>query len=195
MNDAFGHPQSVVVLGGTSDIALELVAQLGVERGRSVVLAGRDRAALERAADDLRHQVARVETVPFDAATLDDVEKNVVRSFEVAAEAVDMVIVAVGELGSQSADEIDPDRIARMLTVNFTWPAAALSAVAGQLRQQGHGRIVVLPQSPASGSAAPTSSTAPPRPGSTALPWDCLKLFVARVCPCTSSVRDSCVPK
>ncbi len=144
MNDAFGHPQSVVVLGGTSDIALELVAQLGLERGRSVVLAGRDRAALERAADDLRHQVARVETVPFDAATLDDVEKNVVRSFEVAAEAVDMVIVAVGELGSQTADEIDPDRIARMLTVNFTWPAAALSAVAGQLRQQGHGRIVVL---------------------------------------------------
>ena len=35
MNDAFGHPQSVVVLGGTSDIARELVALLVEDRGRS----------------------------------------------------------------------------------------------------------------------------------------------------------------
>ena len=48
MNDAFGHPQSVVVLGGTSDIARELVALLVADRGRSVVLAGRDRVALEQ---------------------------------------------------------------------------------------------------------------------------------------------------
>ncbi len=144
MNDAFGHPQSVVVLGGTSDISRELVALLVADRGRSVVLAGRDGSALEQAAEELRHRVAHVCTVTFDACTLDDVDKTVRRCFEAAAEPVDLVIVAVGELGSQAADETDPDRIARMLTVNLTWPAAALSAVAGQLRQQGHGRIIVL---------------------------------------------------
>ena len=144
MNDAFGHPQSVVVLGGTSDIARELVALLVEDRGRSVVLAGRDRVALEQAAEGLRHRVARVETVNFDATTLDDVDKTVIRCFEAAAEAVDVVIVAVGELGRQEVDEVDPDRIARMMTVNLTWPAAALSVVADQLRRQGHGRIVVL---------------------------------------------------
>ena len=31
-----------------------------------------------------------------------------------------------------------------MLTVNLTWPAAAMAASAAQLRRQGHGRIVVL---------------------------------------------------
>jgi decaprenylphospho-beta-D-erythro-pentofuranosid-2-ulose 2-reductase len=31
-----------------------------------------------------------------------------------------------------------------MMTVNFSWPAAALSAVAARLRLQGHGRIIVL---------------------------------------------------
>ena len=82
--------------------------------------------------------------VTFDASTLDDVDKTVVRCFQAAAESVDLVIVAVGELGSQAEDETDPDRIARMMTVNLTWPAAALSAVADQLRQQGHGRIIVL---------------------------------------------------
>ena len=80
----------------------------------------------------------------FDASTLDDVEKTVMMCFEAAGEPVDVVIVAVGELGSQTADEVDPDRVARMVTVNFSWPAAALSSVAARLRQQGHGRIIVL---------------------------------------------------
>jgi decaprenylphospho-beta-D-erythro-pentofuranosid-2-ulose 2-reductase len=144
VNDAFGHPQSVVVLGGTSDLARELVGMLVADRGRSVVLAGRNRVALEQAAKDLRHSAARVGTVTFDATMLDDADKTVMRCFEAAAEAVDLVIVAVGELGSQEVDELDPDRIGRMMTVNFTWPAAALSAVAAQLQRQGHGRIVVL---------------------------------------------------
>ena len=144
MQDAFGHPQSVVVLGGTSDISRELVALLVADRGRSVVLAGRDRLALERAAQDLRHRVARVRTVAFDAGTLDDIEKTVTRCFEATAEAVDLVIVAVGELGSQAVDETDPDRVARMMSVNLVWPTAAMTEVAARLRQQGHGRIIVL---------------------------------------------------
>ena len=144
MQDAFGHPQSVVVLGGTSDISRELVALLVADRGRSVVLAGRDRLALERAAQDLRHRVARVRTVAFDAGRLDDIEKTVARCFEATAEAVDLVIVAVGELGSQTVDETDPDRVARMMSVNLVWPTAAMTEAAARLRQQGHGRIIVL---------------------------------------------------
>ena len=66
------------------------------------------------------------------------------RCFEATAEPVDLVIVAVGELGRQEVDELDSDRITHMMTVNLTWPAAALSVVAAQLRQQGHGRIIVL---------------------------------------------------
>ena len=105
MNDAFGHPQSILVLGGTSDIARELVALLVADRGRSVVLAGRNQVALQRAAQDLV-DVERVETVAFDAEITDDVDKTVAQCFEAAAEAVDLVIVAVGELGSQAADEL-----------------------------------------------------------------------------------------
>ena len=43
MNDAFGHPQSVVVLGGTSEIAQEIMALLVADRCRTVVLARRDK--------------------------------------------------------------------------------------------------------------------------------------------------------
>jgi decaprenylphospho-beta-D-erythro-pentofuranosid-2-ulose 2-reductase len=153
MNDAFGHPQSVVVLGGTSEIAREIVRALSTGRCRSVVLAGRNAGMLERAAVELREggegierveRVERVETVSFDAATADEVDKVIRRCFEAAGEPVDLVIMAVGRLGKPEEDEHDPDRVARMVTVNLTWPAAALTAVANHLRAQGHGRIVVL---------------------------------------------------
>jgi decaprenylphospho-beta-D-erythro-pentofuranosid-2-ulose 2-reductase len=142
--DAFGHPQSVVVLGGTSDIAQEIVKVLAGERCRTVVLAGRDASALERTASELGHSVTNVATVTFDATSTDDVDKTVRQCFEAANEPVDLVIMAVGELGLQETDEADPRRIARMMTVNVTWPSAALAEVAAQLQRQGHGRIVVL---------------------------------------------------
>ena len=85
-----------------------------------------------------------MKTVTFDAAASEDTEKTIMRCCDAAGEAVDLVIVAVGELGLQEADETDPERVARMVTVNFTWPAAALSVVAAHLRRQGHGGIVVL---------------------------------------------------
>jgi decaprenylphospho-beta-D-erythro-pentofuranosid-2-ulose 2-reductase len=144
VNDAFGHPQSVVVLGGSSDIARAVVALLAVDRCRSVVLAGRNGPLLGQAARGLQESVARVETVQFDAAETENIDKAVAQCFEAAGEDVDMVIVAVGELGYQEVDETDTARIVRMLTVNLAWPAAAMSAAAAQLKGQGHGRIVVL---------------------------------------------------
>jgi decaprenylphospho-beta-D-erythro-pentofuranosid-2-ulose 2-reductase len=144
MNDAFGRPQSIVVLGGTSDIARELVKRVAPDRCRSVVLAGRDADALEHAAASLRTSVPRVECVTFDARDAASAAKTVTQCFEAAGEAVDLVVLAVGELGEQDADERDPARVAQMLTVNLTWPAAALGEAAAVLRAQGHGSIVVL---------------------------------------------------
>ena len=50
MMDALGEPQSVLVLGGTSEIALATVRALPRGRLRRVVLAGRPGAGLESAA-------------------------------------------------------------------------------------------------------------------------------------------------
>ena len=144
MRDAFGHPQSVIALGGTSDIVVPLLAQMAATgRCRSAVLAGRDELALADSARRLRDRVQRVVTVRFDA-TGDDAATTVDHCFESVGEPVDLLVVAVGELGHQERDESDPRRIAQMVTVNFTWPAAALAAAAVRMRRQGHGRLVVL---------------------------------------------------
>jgi decaprenylphospho-beta-D-erythro-pentofuranosid-2-ulose 2-reductase len=142
MNDAFGHPQSVVVLGGTSDIARALLEQW-TSRCRTLVLAGRDKSGLDKVREGFSGSTASVQAVTFDAMT-GDAGVTVRRCFDAAGEAVDVVVMAVGELGDQGADEHDPDRVSHMVTVNFTWPAAALTTAADLLRRQGHGRIVVL---------------------------------------------------
>jgi len=145
MIDAFGQPQSIVVLGGTSDIAAAIVSRL-VAGGhcRSAVLAGRSVPALEAAATRLGADAAQVHTVAFDATRPDAASTDVDACFDAAGEPVDLVVLAVGELGDPLSDETDPARVAALTTVNFTWPAAALTAVAEHLRRQGRGRIVVL---------------------------------------------------
>ncbi len=145
MFDAFGTPQSVVVLGATSDIGAAIVDRL-VQRGcRTVVLAGRDVDGLRRARERVRSAGATdVHEVRFDALDVDDAADAVTRSFEAVSGSVDMVLLAVGVLGDQDRDEGDPGRISDVATVDFTWPAAALAAAAVRLREQGSGRLVVL---------------------------------------------------
>jgi decaprenylphospho-beta-D-erythro-pentofuranosid-2-ulose 2-reductase len=145
MNNAFGVPQSAVVIGGTSDIALAILSKL-VPRGCThIVLAAREPARLSIAADALRTLGAGTVTeVTCDASEATNAAKTVVACQEACPQGIDLVLVAVGDLGEPSSDEGDPGRTAEMVEVNFAFPAAVLAGLAEQLRQQGHGHIVVL---------------------------------------------------
>lgn len=144
MLDAFGRPQTVVVLGGTSEIAQSLLAKMRRADGIQVVLAGRDAVGLQRVADQLTRGGARVaDLVQFDA-TSGAAEETVDACFRAIEGPVDMAVVAVGLLGDDGPSGLDPGTTTTMLTVNATWPAAACSAVAARMVAQGYGRIVVL---------------------------------------------------
>jgi decaprenylphospho-beta-D-erythro-pentofuranosid-2-ulose 2-reductase len=145
MRDAFGHPQSAVVFGGTSDIARAIVERLVPLGCTTVVLAGRDADALHRSADEARAAGAStVAEVVFDALSLDDVPGVVTECFVAAGGDVDLVLMAVGVLGNQQEDEDDATATARVLTATTVWPAAALATSFEKLKKQGQGQIVVL---------------------------------------------------
>jgi len=145
VNDAFCHPQRVVVLGATSEIATSLLGSLVDNGCHTLVLAGRDEAALSAVADHVRAEGARVvPVVLFDAADPGRAEELIDRSFEQSGGDVDLVLVAVGALGAEGPDELNPVSTERTLAVNFTWPATAMAAAGARLKHQGHGRIVVL---------------------------------------------------
>jgi decaprenylphospho-beta-D-erythro-pentofuranosid-2-ulose 2-reductase len=144
MIDAVGRPQSVLVLGGSSEIARAIVARLVPARCRTVVLAGRAGPRLSEAADEARAAGADVvETVDFEATATSDHRDLFDGVFDRWGD-IDLVIVAAGVLGDQSADEHDPEATAAVITTNFTGPASAMVAVADRMRHQGHGRLVVL---------------------------------------------------
>lgn len=143
MLDAFGQPQSAVVLGGTSDLAGAIVRTLAGRRLRRVVLAGRDDQRLARAAGEASAAgVEGVKTLRFDALDVADAAHTVDECFDAAGE-VDLVLLAVGVLSHQR-DELDTERTTEVVTATYSWPAVALTQAAVRLRSQGCGRIVVL---------------------------------------------------
>lgn len=151
MRDALGRLQSVLVLGGTSEIALASVAALDLVPGARVVLAGRDTAALTVAGATLPAGLA-VHAVTWDAARpgadgmaiAADADAVVAAAVLACGGDLDLVIAAAGVLGDQQAAERDTATAVAVLQVNFVGVAAACLAVARRLRLQGHGTLAVL---------------------------------------------------
>ena len=144
MRDALGGVRSVLLLGGTSELGLAAVSALDLRGDAVVVLAGRDKAALEQAGADLRTG-ARVDTVVWDAADGGPAADDVISAgFAAAGGDVDVVIAAAGVLGDQARSEADPAFAAGVLQVNVVGVGAACLAAAQRLREQGHGTLVVL---------------------------------------------------
>lgn len=145
MENAFGQPQTVIVLGGSSDIAREVTKKLCAARARTVVLAGRNESLLKEAAQEAASAGATTtHLVTFDAQDVTSAESTVAQSFAAIGAPVDLVIIAVGLLGDQLLDENDPVAAARMSIVNYAWPVTALAALRQRMVAQGSGRIVVI---------------------------------------------------
>jgi len=145
MENAFGQPQSVVVLGGSSDIARALTKKLCAARAHTVVLAGRNPQLLDEARQEaLDYGASQVDVVLFDARDPSNAQRTVDDAFQKAGARVDLVVMAVGLLGDQAHFQGDPIMAAEMATVNFAWPVAALAQVRRLLVAQGSGRILVL---------------------------------------------------
>ena len=143
MNDALGQPQSVLVLGGGSEIARALLRRLAATRTRRVILAGRAGSpGVAETAAGLERQGATVRTIACDALDQPSVVAAVDGAFEDGD--VDLVVVAFGVLGDQAAAEADPLAAVETATVNYTAAVTAGLAAARRLRAQGHGTIVAL---------------------------------------------------
>lgn len=139
MNNAVHQPQTVAVLGGTSDIGRSIVAALASPALRHVVLAVRDPDAVDLAPWQVGD--AEVTTIAFDA-TDHAAHDRVVADIVERVGDLDVVIQAFGQLGPPGLD--DPVAAAALADVNTAGAISSGLAVAAQLRRQGHGTLVVL---------------------------------------------------
>ena len=134
-----GSPPRLLLLGGTSEIGLAILASLGLPAGAEVILAGRDEQRLAAAGKELP---AQVRTMAYDA--MDTGGHQAFADAVFADGPLDMVIAAAGVLIGQDDAERDVRRAAEMVETNFTGHVTSLLAIAARMRAQGRGTIVVL---------------------------------------------------
>ena len=134
-----GRPARVLLLGGTSEIGLAILAALGAPPATEILLAGRDETALAAAGKTLPYSVR---TYIYDATDTAAHEGFIRDVF--ADGAVDIVISAAGVLIPQPVLDRDPQQAAVLIGTNFTGHVTTLLAAAGRMRAQGRGTIVVL---------------------------------------------------
>ena len=143
MENALGEPQTILLLGGTSDIGLAIVRNLLNPTTRTVVLACRNIDAGERAATGLRYGDLTVDVVAFDGAAT-GTHSDLLRTLSEKYGDIDVAILAFGQLGDGAVTSVDPVAASEVAAVNFTGVVSATIAVANQMRRQGHGSIVML---------------------------------------------------
>jgi decaprenylphospho-beta-D-erythro-pentofuranosid-2-ulose 2-reductase len=143
MKDALGTVQSVLVLGGGSDIALATCRRLA-PRAQTIVLAARKPETLDAAAAELRAAGARtVDVVGFDATDSASHDTFVANVFDRYGD-FDVVLFAFGVLGDQAEAERSGRAAREIVESNYVGSVSVGVPVAQRLRDQGHGTIVVL---------------------------------------------------
>jgi decaprenylphospho-beta-D-erythro-pentofuranosid-2-ulose 2-reductase len=140
--DALGSPGSLLLVGGTSDIAVATARRYLQERPLRVVVAARDTPRRAAVADELKAAGGLVEVVDFDADDAQSPERMVATA--AAGGDIDVAVVAFGQLGDQDELATDPDAAAALGRVNYVAPVVVGTVLANRMRNQGHGAIVAL---------------------------------------------------
>lgn len=146
MENALGEVQSIVVLGGRSDIGRAIALHCASAFTRKVVLAGRNvsnddvehlhQSFLERGLSGIA--VSRCE---FDALAVDT---HAQLAEDLSKEALDLVILAFGQLGDAEQMVNSPRQASDLFAVNTTGMVSAGLAFATALMKQGRGRLLFV---------------------------------------------------
>lgn len=143
MRNSVGAFQSVLVLGGNSDIARATVDRLVAEGTRAVTLAVRNVDQAKPITASLRAKGVATETVQFDARATDSHEALISGLFRQHGD-FDLVIVAFGSLGPGEPESASLAALLEVAETNYLGAVSTMLAVVPHLKQQGHGTIVLL---------------------------------------------------
>jgi decaprenylphospho-beta-D-erythro-pentofuranosid-2-ulose 2-reductase len=141
MIDALGRPQHLLLLGGTSDIALAIAeAYASSAPGLTVTLAARPGGRRDRAVERLEARGCVAVPVDFDALEADAHEDTLRR----VDGDIDIAVVAFGLLGDPEQAWTDVAAARDLAMVNYVGAVTTGVALGARIREQGHGVVVAL---------------------------------------------------
>lgn len=134
----------ILLLGGSSEIALAILRRLALDGPISPCLLGRDRKRMAESLAELALPDGAAGAIDLlDAEDLTSHRATIARAFERHGP-FDVVVLAVGVLAGQQGIDTDPATAAEVMRVNFAGCGSLLLESMRQLRQSGSGTLVVL---------------------------------------------------
>ena len=141
MINALGIPQHLLLLGGTSDIALAIGEAYAVKSpGLTVTLAARPGERRDAAVQRLTGRGCAVTAVDFDALETTTHESVIA---QVTGD-IDVAVVAFGLLGDPEQAWTNVNAARELAAVNYLGSVTTGVALGVRIRSQGHGVIVAL---------------------------------------------------
>jgi decaprenylphospho-beta-D-erythro-pentofuranosid-2-ulose 2-reductase len=144
MLDAVGNPQTILLLGGTSEIGLAICERYLRTAAARIVLAclpddpGRDEAVAQMKAAGARS----VELIDFDAVDTQSHPSAIDEAF--SGGDVDVAIVAFGLLGDAEELWRDQRKAVQIAEINYTGAVSVGVLLADRMRSQGFGQIIAM---------------------------------------------------
>jgi decaprenylphospho-beta-D-erythro-pentofuranosid-2-ulose 2-reductase len=142
--DAVGNPQTILLLGGTSEIGLAICARYLQNAHARILLAampddpGRDDAVAQMKAAGARS----VELIDFEATDTDSHPKMMDQAF--ASGDVDVAIVAFGVLGDAEELWQNQRKAVWAAEINYTAAVSVGVLLGEKMRAQGFGQIIAM---------------------------------------------------
>lgn len=142
MIDALGVPQSMLLLGGTSDIGLAIAHRYAAMRPLRIVVAARPSEHRRASAQALTEAGCSVTEIDFDAG--DEASRKQVVADAAAEGDIDLAVLAFGLLGDAERAWSDSDHARELAELNYLAPVQIGVELANTFRVQGHGAILAL---------------------------------------------------
>jgi len=148
MIDAVGNPQTILLMGGTSEIGLAICERYLRTAPARIVLAclpddpGRDDAVAQMRAAGARE----VEVIDFDAADTGNHPKVIEQAFTEGGGArdIDVAIVAFGLLGDAEELWQNQRKAVQIAEINYTAAVSVGVLLGERMRAQGFGQIIAM---------------------------------------------------
>src|SRR4051812_27008224 len=146
--DAVGNPQTVLLLGGTSEIGLAICERYLQNAPARIVLAampddpGRDHAVAQMQAAGARS----VELIDFEATETDSHPKMIDECFNASGDArdIDVAIVAFGLLGDAEELWQNQRKAVQIAEINYTAAISVGVLLSEKMKAQGFGQIIAM---------------------------------------------------
>ena len=114
-----GARRRVLLVGGSSEIGLAILARLASDGAARAYLLGRDRSRLDQAAVALRQAGCEEVTIALFEASESEWHGEVIARVFAQAGGFDLVVLALGVLGAQAGFDADPSEAFEVMQVNF----------------------------------------------------------------------------